>query len=137
MPISKRPRKVRRPRLMNIPMTKPLHDEFALTLHMALANMSLMPSKDHFDAIAQIFNVVGLAIEDDVRFVVEARILNGGASAMNQISDAFARSACLRPTNLELLPVQQAANICDRILPRLNVTRLHLARLRLCTMTGQ
>lgn len=128
---STKPRHAHRPRLVRIPMTKGLHDQFGMTLHTSFAAMTLAPGRDQFDAIAQIFNVVALAIEDDQRFKLEALILASGASAMNQISAGYDRTGIMRPTDLELLPVQNAINVCDWILPRIDVTKLHLANMRL------
>ena len=131
MASSSKPRHARRPRLVRIPMTKGLHDQFGMTLHTALAAMTLAPARDQFDAIAQIFNVIGLAIEHDARFTIEAVALASGASAMNQIAAGCERTGALRPTEIEMLPVRNAVNICDEILSRIDVTHLYLANKRL------
>ena len=115
-------------------MTAGLHDQFGMTLHTALAAMAMAPSRDQFDAIAQIFNVIGLAIEHDARFSAEAIVLASGASAMNQIAAGCDRTGTLRPTDLELMPVRNAVNVCDQILSRIDVTKLHFANRRLSEM---
>lgn len=131
MAVSRKPRHAHRPRLIRIPMMTDLHNEFGLVLHTALAALASAPDREQFDAIAQIFNVVGIAIDRDLRFGDEARILAGGAAAMNQIDDGYRRTGALRPTALELAPVRNAVNVCDEILSRLDVTKLHLAQVRL------
>jgi hypothetical protein len=133
---SSKPRHARRPRLIKIPMMRTIHDMIALELHTAFATLSVAPCRDQFDAIGQIFNMIGLAIEKDSRFPVEFRIVQSGASAMGQISDGFDRTGVLRPTELELLSVRNAVNVCDEILPRLDVTRIHLANVALAAMRG-
>jgi hypothetical protein len=117
-------------------MTAGLHDQFGMTLHTALAAMAIAPSRDQFDAIAQIFNVIGLAIEQDARFKDEAVVLASGASAMNQIAAGCQRTGTLSPTALEMLPVRNAVNVCDQILSRIDVTKLHFANKRLSEMRG-
>lgn len=131
---STKPRRAYRPRLVRIPMTAALHDQFGITLHVSLAAMASAPSREQFDAIGQIFNVIALAIEHDKRFSAEAVILASGASAMNQIASGCERTGNLRPTDIELLPVRNAVNVCDRILSRLDVTQLHLANVKLSAM---
>jgi hypothetical protein len=131
---STKPRRTHRPRLVRIPMTAGLHDQFGMTLHTALAALAIAPSSDQFDAIGQIFNVIGLTIEHDERFSAEAVILASGASAMNQIAAGYERTGTLRPTDVELLPVRNAVNVCDEILSRLDVTQLHLANVKLSAM---
>lgn len=133
---SAKPRHAYRPRLVRIPMTAGLHDQFGMTLHTALAAMAIAPSRDQFDAIAQIFNVIGLAIEQDARFKDEAVVLASGASAMNQIAAGCQRTGTLSPTALEMLPVRNAVNVCDQILSRIDVTKLHFANKRLSEMRG-
>lgn len=131
---SAKPRHAHKPRLIKIPMTAGLHDQFGMALHAAFAALSVAPDRDQFDNIAQYFNVIGLAIEHDARFKDEALILNSGASAMQQIDGGWRRTGVLRPTALELLPVRNAINICDEILPRIDVTRLHLAQVQLANL---
>lgn len=129
-----KPRHAHKRRLIKIPMTAGLHDQFGMALHGALIGLSLAPDRDQFDNLAQMFNVIGLAIEHDARFKDEALILSSGASAMGQIDDGWRRTGVLRPTALELLPVRNAINVCDQILPRIDVTRLHLAQVELANL---
>jgi hypothetical protein len=133
---STKPRHAHKPRLIKIPMMKSMRNMIALELHTAFATLSIAPCRDQFDAIGQIFNMIGLAIEKDSRFPVEFRIVQSGTSAMVQISDGFDRTGVLRPTDLELLSVRNAVNVCDEILPRLDITRMHLANVALAAMRG-
>jgi hypothetical protein len=132
---SSKPRHAHRPRLKNIPMTN-LRDQIGLELHVALAALSVAPAREQFDSIGQVLNIIGLTIEHDPRFPAEFRIIQGGASAMNQIADGWTRTRTLRPTDLELLPIRNAVNVCDEISSRLDLTKLHLSIQKLRVMTG-
>lgn len=131
---SSKPRHAHRPRLIKIPMMASLHNQIALELHAALGALSISPARDQFDAIGQYFNMIGLAVEHDPRFTDEFVIIESGARAMNQIADCFDRTGTLQPTYFELLPVRNAVIACDQILPRIDVTKLHVANVKLAAM---
>jgi len=131
---SSKPRHAHRPRLIRIPMTAGLHDQIGMALHTALATLAVAPTRDQFDSVGQIFNMIGVAIEDDARFEVEFQIIESGARAMNQIADCYDRTGVLRLTDLELAPVRNAVVTCDQITSRLDVTKLHLANMKLASM---
>jgi len=126
-----RPRKQYRPRTINIPMVGEgeLHRLLALQLHGSLAALRHSPNSDAFDAIAALLNMALLALEHDSRFAHEARLIAGGASAMNQIADKVNAVPALR--EFELRPIEVAVSTFDAILPRLDISRLHLAQVRL------
>jgi hypothetical protein len=124
-----RKRAAYRPRLIRIPVTG-LRDEIALRLHASLVTLERAPSQACFDALAEIFNIVGLTIENDARLTDESRCICGGAAALNQVEERV----CLHgrpPLDHELTPIRIAANTIDAILFRLDATRMYGAMVRL------
>lgn len=105
-----RKRSAYRPRVINVPVTKGLHDEIALQMRLAYV-------VGNSDQLRDIFNMVGVAISGDVRFAEEVGVINAGAQALT--GDG------LRPI------VLAAVNEIDALLPRLDVTRLHMANMKL------
>lgn len=134
MGTTKKPRHAHRARLVSIPMTDGLRKEFAMTMHAALFGLRACPARHHFDALAQIFNVVSLTIENDTRFTHEARIIAGGARALNDIDTRFGELRIFQPSTIEVAPIRPAATAIDQILPRLDVTQLYLSMKRLTAM---
>ncbi|GAB2913933.1 hypothetical protein [Paralcaligenes ginsengisoli] len=124
-----KPRKPYRPRLVRIPVTG-LRDQIALHMHAALVCLEANPGQDAFDGLGAIFNVIGLTIEHDSRLSHEARLIAGGAAAMNQIEAKVCQHK-LVPQNHEIAPIRIAVNAIDRILPWLDVSRMHLAQMQL------
>lgn len=122
-------RKVHTPRLVHIPITDGLRDQFGMQLHASLSCLEFAPSSDAFDALASIFNVAQLAIENDKRLMREARLINGGATALNQIQARVSRHVTLHP--YEIAPIRVAVNTIDSILGRLDVSTLYLAMRKL------
>ena len=115
-----------RPKPIRIPVTA-LHGEMALHLHAALATLRYQPSVEAFDMIAGILNMIQVTIENDERFIHEAKLINGGAATLNQVSRKIESGQALQ--EFELGSIQVAVNTVDSILTRLDVTRMHLAQL--------
>ncbi|NYT62397.1 hypothetical protein H0A66_08740 [Alcaligenaceae bacterium] len=125
-------KKKRIPRAVRIPVTRALRDEFAMSLHTSLRGLEHAPSVDIFDNLAGIFNVVQLALEHDTKHSHEARLITGGAAALNQ---AMARVvAGQSPAAHEIAPIRVGINTIDALLGRLDVLALHGAIQRLRTM---
>ena len=115
-----------RPRLVHIPVTG-LHREMALHAHAAVATLRYAPSPDAFDMVAGILNMIQVTIKDDDRFVHEAKLINGGATTLNQISKKIDAGLALHEH--ELASICVAVNTVDAILSKLDVSRMHLAQL--------
>lgn len=115
-----------RPKLIAIPVMRPLHDEMAMHLRAALVTLTYKPSNDAFDMLAGVLNVVQVAIQNDSRFPHEAKLINGGAATMNQISKKVDRGLALQEH--ELGSIKISVNTVDEILPRLDVGKLNAAR---------
>ena len=117
--------KAYKPRLISIPVTG-LHQEFALHAHAALFMLGHAPSNDSFDALAGMLNLIQVAIENDVRFIHEAKLISGGAMTLNQIARKVAARIPLKEHEFASLRV--AVNAVDAIFTRLDVSRLYVAQ---------
>lgn len=125
-------KKKRIPRTVRIPVTSALRDEFAMSLYTSLRCLEHSPSVDIFDNLAGIFNVVQLALERDAKHSHEARLITGGAAALNQ---AMARViAGQPPATHEIGPIRVGVNTIDALLGRLDVSVLHGAMQRLAAL---
>lgn len=122
-------RKAYKPRPIRIPMTKTLFDEFGMQMHTALAALRVAPDEDQFCALAMIMNVVSVAIQDDSRFDEYRIYVNTGISMMNQISNKCTAMLPLRDYEIASLTI--AVSAIDEMLPRMDVTKLHLANMTL------
>jgi hypothetical protein len=124
-----KPRKAYKPKPIRIPMSKSLYDEFGMQMHTALASLRLNPTEDQFCALATIMNVVSVAIQDDSRFDEYRIYVNTGISMMNQISNKCAAGLPLKVFEIASLTI--AVSAIDEMLPRMDVTKLHLANMTL------
>lgn len=77
--------------------------------------------------MAQVLGMVGLAIEDDPKFANQQILIDSGMRALEQIGTKSEVSA----TDLEMLPLLNAVVAADKVVPRLDVLRLHNANLKL------
>ena len=126
MPRGRPPRrKAYRKRLVKVPMTAGLRDLIATHMHGALAALRLAPNAEAFDALADIFNMVSLAIRDDARVSHEAMLVAGGAKTMIQIGSKCEAGLALR--DHETASLTLAVSAIDDILPRIDVSRLFLS----------
>lgn len=114
---------------VNIPVTG-VRRQTAFALHLSYNMLATAPDENAFSQLAHTINVIGIAITGDVRFVDEMRIISSASAAMNQIG---AKEGLLRATQLELLPVLNAVSVIDKLLPRLEVSRLYQAMAQLRT----
>ena len=124
-----KPRKKYRPRMVRIPMGKNLHDAFGMQMHASLATMRVQPCLEAWDALGWIFNVVCVTIKDDARFTSEMTQIQQGVEAMNECLPC-AESNTMMPYSVTA-QLTAAVSVIDDILPRLDVTKLHLANLSL------
>jgi hypothetical protein len=111
-----------------------LRDEFAMQLHASLAQLEISPDRDAFDALARLFNVVGLAIEHDTKRSHDSRLINGGASALNQAERAICAGVVPR---VEIPAIRVAVNTIDRMMGKLSINDLYEAMCRLDAMEGR
>jgi hypothetical protein len=122
-------RKAYKPRLIRIPMTKPLYDEFGLQMHSAFAELCRNPSSEHFCALGTIMNVVNIAIDKDPKFEQDRLYLNSGISMMSQIGNKCVAGLPLKDYEMECIKI--ALLRIDEILPYIDVTKLHMANMTL------
>lgn len=133
--MSSRHRQARRHKaaLKRIPVCGALRDEFSMVLHTSLWCLDHRPSADAFNNLSRIFNIVGLALENDHRHVHEARLIAGGASTLNQVMGKV--DAGLKLAEHESAAIRVGINTMDGLLGRLSVTDLYLAMNRLDDMS--
>ena len=112
-------------------MTKSLHDEFGMQMHMSIATLRTQPCTEAFDSLGWLFNVVIMTVEHDPRFTDDLIHLYSGIRMMNQISNKCTAGLPLK--DYELGCLTSAASVVDDILPRLDVSKLHMAYLQLRT----
>ncbi len=110
-------------------MTKSLHDEFGMQMHMSIATLRTKPRLEAFDSLGWLFNVVIMTVEHDPRFTDDLIHLYSGIRMMNQISNKCTAGLPLK--DYELGCLTSAASVVDDILPRLDVSKLHMAYLQL------
>jgi len=127
MPRSARPRKAHRPRLIKIPLTAGLVEQFETTLLDAEIGLNLRAeTPEHFDAIAKAMNVIGpVALRKLSPREADAVAIRSAALAMNAASDR-ARQGNPRMYDSELLAVGRGIEACKRVLPRLEVGELYI-----------
>lgn len=129
-----RPRKAYRPRLARIPMMPELRDQFGMQMHVAIACLATKPDADLFDGLARIFNVVQMAIRNDVRRSNDARIINGGALAMQQVMPKV--DAGIPLAQHEIAQIKLGVVTIDNIMGKIDVTALYQAMRKLGIARG-
>ena len=121
----KKRNKAYKPKLIKIPMTKALYDEFGIQMHSAYAAMSNYPCLEAFNALAHIMNVVTQAARNDTRFEHEMLYLNTGIATMNQV---YGKCEARRPLkDYETAAIGVAVSAIDRVLPYMDVSKLYVA----------
>jgi len=122
-----RKRSAYRPRQISAPVTRELHDHIGMGLHLTYEVLKTAPTHDLVEHLAQMLGMVGLAIEDDEKFSDQQRVIDAGMRVLEKLSDQATTPA----TETELVPLLNAVNVADRVVPRLDVLRLHNANLKL------
>jgi len=106
-------------------------NEFSTQLHVSYEALAIAPAIEQWEAVATIFNVVTLAIRYMPALTHEARLLNGGALAMQDIERKVAAieagNDTLKLRDHELAPIRIAVTTVDQILSRTSITALYAA----------
>lgn len=123
--VMKKRSKTYKPKLIKIPMTKALYDEFGMQMHTAFEALVHQPSVDSFDALAAILNVVTLAAAKDKRFEKDMLYLNTGIATMNQIYNKCQAGLPLK--DHEVASIGVSVVTVDRVLPHMDVSKLYIA----------
>lgn len=106
-------------------MTAGLREQIAMHMHANVSTLIHHPTLDAFDSLANIMNMVGLTIVNEPKFAHEARLINGGALALQDIGRLLEASLPLQAHHLG--PVRVAATAIDSILGWLDVAKLYTA----------
>ena len=123
-----KPRKKYRPRMIKIPMSKPLHDEFAIQMHTALATLRVAPTTEAYDALGWLINCVFITILSDSKFEGDLATIDAAIKTMNKLGQRCEGSPL---TDYEIACLTSCVSLMDDILPRLDVGKIHLANLSL------
>ncbi len=121
-----KPRRNKRyqPKPVRLPMTG-LRDTIALHMHASLAGLTATGDVESFDSLADIMNMVSIAIANDSRFAHEQQLVQGGVRAMNDILKLL--EARLPLQERHIAPVRVAVTAIDCVLPWLDVSKLYAA----------
>lgn len=116
-----KPRKPYRPRLVNVPVTQGLVDQYAQDLRFPLMAAELGHfSTDAFDKIGAALNVVWAALElKQLADPSYKAVIEGGMRTMNEVSKRGDGTGIWKLTPIELASVTAAANKAEQALPRL------------------
>lgn len=121
----KKRNKAYKPKLIKIPMTKALYDEFGIQMHSAYSALVNYPCVEAFDALAAIINVVTVTAARDNRFEHEMLYLNTGIATMNQIYGKCQSKLPLK--DHEAASIGVAVSAVDRVLPYMDISQLYLS----------
>lgn len=140
MPANKKPRKSHKPKLVKIPVAKPLWDSIALQMHTSLASFESQPSIDAFDALGMIFNVFGMTVSEEPKLRDEGRIIDGAVSIMCDIAKKLDGlvSGAIKLRDHEIGGIRLGVRTIDAVIPRLDVSKIYIQmqRLRAMKMAG-
>lgn len=128
MPQSTKKRiKTYRPKHIQLPVMPELQKEFMFASHAAWTTLRLQPSAAAFDNLADIFNVIGQALQDTGR---ESVILASGMRALQDVFNRAERTGKIAIGHYEQPPITNAVLECESIVKQLDVVRLHHARIK-------
>lgn len=102
-----------------------LHDQIGMGLHLSYEVLKTAPTLELVEHLAQILGMVGLAVENDPKFVDESRTIDAAMRALDHIAASTAAGA------QELAHLLKGVNAADATVPRLDVIRLHQANIRM------
>lgn len=119
--------KAYRPKHIQVPIMQDLQRDFMFASHASLTTLRLVPTTDAFDQLADLFNVISVALQDTGGASV---ILHSGMRALQDVCDRAERTGHLAISRFELPPIENAVVECESIVKQLDVMRLHHARIK-------
>ena len=119
--------KAYRPKHIEIPVMPDLQKEFMFASHASLATLRLEPTSEAFDQLADLFNVISVALQDTGG---RSLILDSGMRALQDVCDRAERTGQIGLGRFELPPLENAVIECEEIVKQLDVMRLYQARLK-------
>lgn len=114
--------------MVKIPMCKPLADEFAMQMHVALATLRTAPAIEAYDALGWLINCVFVTIANDPKFEDDLAPIDAAIKTMNKLGQRCEGSPL---TDYEIACLTSCVSLIDDLMPRLDVSKLHLANLKL------
>jgi len=116
-----------RPKHIRVPVMPELQKEFQFASHGALAALRLAPNADAFDQLADLFNVISVALKDTGG---RSLILESGMRALQTVCDRAEQTGHLALGRYELPPIENAVVECEALVLQLDILRLHQARIK-------
>lgn len=127
MKLPKKRTKPYRPRHIHVPVMPELQKEFMFASHGALAALRLAPNAEAFDQLADLFNVISVALQDTGGRSV---ILESGMRALQTVCDRAEQTGHLALGRYEQPPIENAVLECEALVRQLDILRLHQARIK-------
>jgi hypothetical protein len=112
---------------IHLPVMPELQKEFMFASHGSLAALRMAPSADAYDQLADLFNVICVALQDTGGRSV---ILESGMRAMQDVCVRAERIGQIGLGRFELPPIENAVIECESIVKQLDVIRLYHARIK-------
>jgi hypothetical protein len=109
-------------------MCQALHDEFGMQMHTALATLRTSPTREAYDALGWLINCVFITIANDPKFEDALAPIDAAIKMMNKLGQRCEGSSL---SDYEIACLTSCVSLMDDILPRLDVTKIHLANLSL------
>lgn len=125
----------RTPRIARLPVMGKLRDEFGITMHVALRSLETTPTVEAFDALAEVFNLLQVDLQNDRRRARAAAVINDGAGALIDSQDAVAAGQV--PLERHLKRMRAAVNTIDDLIGKLDINRLYLSMQKLKALKKQ
>jgi len=119
--------KNRKPRHIQIPVLPALPKDLRVPSPGPLPTPPLAPSAEAFDLLADLMEVVSVALKDTGGC---SAILESGKRALQDVADRAARTGKIGLGRFELLPIENAVVECEALVKQLDVMRLYQARIK-------
>lgn len=116
----------RTPRQIKIPLTR-FRSDAALNARLAYETLKRSPDLDAFNRLADVFNIIAVAVLNDPRFAHEVNVYGGATRALDEARQLIAARVQLPARLLE--PIRHGVNIIDEILPRLDLAQFRNSEL--------
>ena len=124
-----KPRKIYRPKPVNVPVTQGLLDSLAQDMHFALMGMeSNDDSPDNWKRLGRVICITSIASDDNDRVGRSDNILvDSAVLTLQAISDREVRTGRWHVTDLDRTALTNGAVAAERVLPLLDYRRLNAA----------
>lgn len=120
--------KLHKPQLKRIPITKVMIDEVCLIAFGNLTALKTCPSFAAFDRLADILNVIALAVSKRPDLYDYFIVLQSAALAMEDIRKRCEKYGEVKCNELEYLTIRNAVNRFDEVMRHLDCRELYISQ---------